>query len=56
VYEYVADLAHHARRFYGELMAVIDAIRNGDETLASKLAAQKAFADENYGWDRRAMQ
>jgi UDP-glucose:(glucosyl)LPS alpha-1,2-glucosyltransferase len=56
MYGYIADQAEHARRFYGELMKVISKLRNGDPALASSLAAQKAFADKHYDWDRRARQ
>jgi UDP-glucose:(glucosyl)LPS alpha-1,2-glucosyltransferase len=56
MYDHVEDQAEHARRFYGELMKVISKLRNGDPALMSSLAAQKAFADDHYGWDRRAQQ
>ena len=56
MYPFPQDQQLHAERLYRELMAVITALRDGDAALLSRLAAQKAFADENYGWDRRAEQ
>lgn len=54
MYSYVADEARHARRFLDALMAAISRLQDGDPALASSLAAQKAFAGEQYNWDRRA--
>jgi glycosyltransferase involved in cell wall biosynthesis len=56
MYEYAADPVQHAHRFHAELSAVIDALRSGDEALLWGLTAQKAFANERYGWDRGAEQ
>jgi UDP-glucose:(glucosyl)LPS alpha-1,2-glucosyltransferase len=54
MYEHLEDQPRHAERFYVELMVAIATLRSGDQRLAARLAAQKAFADEQYGWDRRA--
>jgi UDP-glucose:(glucosyl)LPS alpha-1,2-glucosyltransferase len=56
MYEHVEDIQLHAGRFYRELMAVITALRAGDAGLLTRLASQKAFADQNYSWDSRARQ
>jgi glycosyltransferase involved in cell wall biosynthesis len=56
MYQWQDDVTRHAAVFYQTLTGVIDALRRGDRKLLSSRAAQKAYADEHYNWDRRAEQ
>jgi UDP-glucose:(glucosyl)LPS alpha-1,2-glucosyltransferase len=56
MYQWQDDPTDHAVVLYRALMAVIDSLRAGDKGLLSRLAAQKAYADEYYNWNLRAIQ
>jgi len=56
MYQWQEDPEVHARVFYQALTAAINALRNGDQRLLSRLAAQKRYADAFYDWDVRAAQ
>jgi UDP-glucose:(glucosyl)LPS alpha-1,2-glucosyltransferase len=56
MYQWQDEPATHAAVFYETLMTTINALRDRDKTLLSKLAAQKAYADQHYNWDLRAAQ
>ena len=56
MYQWQDDINIHAAVFYRMLTAVINALREGHRGLLDRLAAQKAYADTHYNWDRRAAQ
>jgi UDP-glucose:(glucosyl)LPS alpha-1,2-glucosyltransferase len=56
MYQWQDEPDTHAAVLYENLMTVITALRQGDDELLSRLAAQKAYADEHYSWARRAAQ
>ena len=53
MYQWHDDPHAHAAVFYRTVMTAIGALRAGDAGLLRMLAAQKAYADFHYGWDRR---
>lgn len=56
MYQWHEDMKDHAFIFLKNLLPVINALRAGDTKLLSRLAAQKAYADDHYNWDSRAVQ
>lgn len=54
MYQWHENLEGHALIFLKNLETTIDALREGDSKLLSRLAAQKAYADEHYNWESRA--
>jgi glycosyltransferase involved in cell wall biosynthesis len=56
MYQWHEDPGAHAAIFYSTLMNVINALRAGNPRVRAGLAAQKAIADAQYNWDRRAGQ
>jgi glycosyltransferase involved in cell wall biosynthesis len=53
MYQWHDDPHAHAAVFYHTVMTAIHALREGNTGLLRMLAAQKAYADFHYGWDRR---
>jgi UDP-glucose:(glucosyl)LPS alpha-1,2-glucosyltransferase len=53
MYQWQDELPTHATVFYEALMAFINALREGNKMLLSRLTAQKAYADMHYNWDIR---
>jgi UDP-glucose:(glucosyl)LPS alpha-1,2-glucosyltransferase len=56
MYQWQDNVNDHAVVLLRNLQAIIAAVRAGDPKLRSRLAAQKAYADEHYNWDARAGQ
>lgn len=56
MYQWQENMTDHAIVFLKNLLTTINALRDGDQQLLSRLAAQKSYADEHYNWESRTGQ
>lgn len=56
MYQWHENMRDHAFVFLNNVLSAVNALRDGDKKLLERLAAQKAYVDEHYSWDKRGGQ